>query len=76
MGCSGFGFGWCVVEKERDKEEKSLNQRGRENRERSDGFIFILLGSLYYFIGLYVKIRNEMLGVLLNELVKYIKITF
>ena len=32
-----------------------------EEREMSF-FYIILLGSLYYFIGLYVKIRTRMLG--------------
>ena len=40
---------------ERDKEE------GMEEREKS---------SLYYFIGLYVRIKNRMLSILLNKLVK------
>ena len=54
-------------------------QRGRERRdmrEREGNFIFILLGSLYYFIRLYVKIRTEMLDVLLNELGKKDKSSF
>ena len=33
-------------------------------------FFIILLSSLYYFIGLYVKIKTVMLGVLLNKLAK------
>ena len=33
-------------------------------------FFIILLDSLYYFIGLYVKIRIEILGELWNGLVK------
>ena len=33
---------------------------------------FFLLGSLYYFIGLYVKIKIGMFGVLLNGDVGYI----
>ena len=32
-------------------------------------FIF-LLGSLYYFIGLYLKIKTGILGILLDDLVK------
>ena len=49
-------------------------QRGRRGRERIVVYI-ILLCSLYYFIGLYVKKKkkNEMLSVLLNELIKLIK---
>ena len=38
----------------------------------SSYFFFFLLGSLYYFIGLYVKIKIGMFGVLLNGDVGYI----
>ena len=53
---------------------KRKNEWGK--REKIILYI-ILLGSLYYFIGLYVKIRNEKLRVLLNALVKWIiKVAF
>ena len=47
--------GWSLGSGERQRERK------KGKREKSN---------LYYFIGLYVKIRNEKLRVLLNELVK------
>ena len=56
-----------VVEKERDTEEERgemEDEREMEGNREIGSFIFILLGSLYYFIGLYIKIRTEMLGVL------------
>ena len=43
---------------------------GVKDRDQICSLPFILLGSLYYFIEMYVKIRIEMLGVLLNELIK------
>ena len=55
--CWWFGGGWLVTWQWR--ETKTERKKGK--REKSN---------LYYFIGLYVKIRNEMLGVLLNALVK------
>ena len=39
-------------------------EREMEGNREIGSFIFILLDSLYYFIGLYIKIRTEMLGVL------------
>ena len=56
-----------MVEKERDREEERgemEEEREMEGNREIGSFIFILLGSLYYFIGLYIKIRTEMLGVL------------
>ena len=41
-----------------------------EIQERRVVFYTICFSSLYYFIGLYVKIRTEVLGVLINGLVK------
>ena len=41
-----------------------------EIQERRVVFYTICFSSLYYFIGLYVKIRTEMLGVFINGLVK------
>ena len=41
------------------------------NREREIIVLFIiLLGSLYYFVRLYVKIKTSTLGVLLDEFLK------
>ena len=42
-------------------------ESGRKEREREEYF---LLGNLYYFIELYVKIRSRMFGELWNKLVK------
>ena len=56
-----------VVEKERDTEEERgemEEEREMEGNREIGSFIFILLDSLYYFIGLYIKIRTEMLSVL------------
>ena len=47
-------------------EEKKIVRGKREIRI----FIIILLGCLYYFIGLYIKIKTEMYGELQNDLVK------
>ena len=46
-----------VVEKERDKEEERgemEEEREMEGKKEIGSFIFILLGSLYYFIRLYI----------------------
>ena len=43
------------------KKMKEIDER--EEREWEEG-------SLYYFIGLYVKIKTEMLRILLDELIK------
>ena len=46
-----------VVEKERDKEEERgemEEEREMEGKKEIGSFIFILLGSLYYFIRLYL----------------------
>ena len=54
-----------VVERER--------HRGRGEREMNSFYFFfyiICFYGLYYFIGLYVKIRNKMFGILLKELLK------
>ena len=45
-------------------------QRGREEGNNNISFYIICFCSLYYFIGLDVKTRTWMLGVLLNGLVK------
>ena len=45
-------------------------RQGRRKRSEKSNLYYIILLCLYYFIGLYVKIRIEMLGVLLNRLVK------
>ena len=44
--------------KKRDRERKETMER----IEREGSFIFILLGSIYYFIKLYVKIETGILG--------------
>ena len=51
-----------VVERER--------HRGRGEREMNSFYFFYIICfyGLYYFIGLYVKIRNKMFGILLKEL--------
>ena len=51
-----------------DRKRKETGER----RERGGSFIFILLGNLYYFIMMYVKIETKMLGELYNEMTKYI----
>ena len=53
---SGFGFGFGDDEKETERERKETGER----RERRGSFIFILLGILYYFISIYVKIETGM----------------
>ena len=45
-------------------------------RERNWSFIFILLGSLYYFIRLYVKIRTMMWSVIVKWVDKLNKVLF
>ena len=57
--------GGCERERERERERDQIREE-----ERWISFIFILLGSFYYFIRLYVNIRNKILGVLLNKLIK------
>ena len=44
-------------EKETEREREKIQGRG----ERGGSFIFILLGILYYFISMYVKIEIGML---------------
>ena len=52
-------------ERHRGREEREME----EKRERHK-FYIIWLCNLYYFIGLYVKIKIEILNVLINGLIK------
>ena len=49
-------------------EEKKRVERKRE--WKNTFYFIILLGSLYYFIGLYIKIRTRMFDELQIELIK------
>ena len=63
-----LGFGWWVVERERQ-----LVEHGRE-RERERCLVILFYGVVYtlyyYFNALYLKIKNEILGILLNDILK------
>ena len=66
----GLGFGWWVVERERQ-----LVEHGREReRERERCLVILFYGVVYtlyyYFNALYLKIKNEILGILLNDILK------
>ena len=67
LGCLVLGLGLGMMKIDRKRKEIG------ERRERGGSFIFILLGNLYYFIMMYVKIETKMLGELYNEMTKYIK---
>ena len=67
LGCLVLGLGLGMMKIDRERKETG------ERRERGGSFIFILLGNLYYFIMMYVKIETKMLGELYNEMTKYIK---
>ena len=70
MGCK-HKKKYIIGEREKDKEEESKERWKREIETIFYFYFYIIcLCSLYYFIGQYVKIRIEMLGVLLNKLVK------
>ena len=56
LGCFVLGLDFGMMKKRQRHREK---RQGRGEREGS--FIFILLGSLYYFISMYVKIEIGML---------------
>ena len=61
IGCKEFLFFFFLIVVVCEEKKKVGGKRV---------FFIILLDSLYYFIGLYVKIRIEILGELWNELVK------
>ena len=63
MGCKNKKK-YIILERKRETKRKREKRDGREDRET----IFYIF--LYYLIGLYVKIRTEMLSILLNGLVK------
>ena len=67
LGCLVLGLGLGMMKIDRKRKETG------ERRERGGSCIFILLGNLYYFIMMYVKIETKMLGELYNEMTKYIK---
>ena len=55
LGCLVLGLGLGMMKIDRKRKETG------ERRERGGSFIFILLGILYYFISMYVKIETKML---------------
>ena len=64
IGCKEFLFFFFLIVVVCEEKKKVGGKRERRV------FFIILLDSLYYFIGLYVKIRIEILGELWNGLIK------
>ena len=63
--------GVAYLEKQNGWSRKNSSpEQGQGCLRKVEVLYIICFYSLYYFIGLYVKIRNEVLDVLLNELLK------
>ena len=67
-----LGFGWWVVERERQLVEHGRERERERERERCLVILFygVVYTLYYYFNALYLKIKNEILGILLNDILK------